>query len=84
MTKPKSSVSYRKDLLKRLRDPEYATSYLNAVLEENNEASFQLALQDVAEAQQAPLPETPLRLSNVMSLLSALGIRLRLGLKRAA
>jgi hypothetical protein len=84
MTRPESSVSYREDLLKRLRDPEYATSYLNAVLEENDEAAFQLALQDVAEAQQAPLPETPLRWSNVLNLLGALCIQLRLDLKRAA
>ena len=84
MTKPESSISYREDLLERLRDPEYATGYLNAVLEENDEAAFQLALQDVAEAQQAPLPEAPLRWSNVISLLSALGIQLRLDLKRAA
>jgi hypothetical protein len=84
MMKPESGVSYREDLLKRLRDPEYATGYLNAALEENDEAAFQLALQDVAEAQQAPLPETPLRWSNVTSLLNALGIQLRLDLKRAA
>ncbi len=84
MTTPVLSVSYREDLLKRLRDPGYTASYLNAVLEENDEAAFQLALQDVAEAQQAPLPETPLRWPNVMSLLSALGIQLRLDLKRAA
>ncbi|MGH9755301.1 MAG: DNA-binding protein [Blastocatellia bacterium] len=51
MTTPESDVSYRENLLKRLRDPEYAAGYLNAVLEENDEAAFQLALQDVAEAQ---------------------------------
>jgi hypothetical protein len=84
MTKSKSSVSYREDLLERLRDPEYATGYLNAVLEENDEAAFQLALQDVAEAQHIPLPEAPLRWSNVMTFLSALGVELRLDLKRAA
>jgi DNA-binding phage protein len=51
MTKAELSVSYREDLLERLRDPEYAAGYLNAALEENDEATFQLALQDVAEAQ---------------------------------
>lgn len=49
MTKPESSVSYRQDLMKRLRDPEYAAGYLNAALEENDEMAFQLALQDMAE-----------------------------------
>jgi len=84
MMKPELSVSYRKDLLERLRDTEYATGYLNAVLEENDEAAFQLALQDVAEAQHMPLPEAPLRWSSVMEFLSALGVQLKLDLKRAA
>jgi len=84
MTKPESNASYREDLLERLRDTEYATRYLNAVLEENDEATFQLALQDVAEAQRMPLPETPLRWSSVMDFLSAIGVQLRLDLKRAA
>jgi hypothetical protein len=84
MTIPESGVSYHEDLLERLRDVEYATRYLNAVLEENDEAAFQLALQDVAEAQHMPLPETPLRWSNVMNFLSALGARLRLDMKRVA
>lgn len=84
MTKPKASISYHEDLLERLRDPEYATGYLNAVLEESDEAAFQLALRDVAEAQQMPAPETPLRWSDVASILDSLGIGLRLDLKRAA
>jgi hypothetical protein len=84
MMKPELSVSYRKDLLERLRDTEYATDYLNAVLEENDEAAFQLALQDVAEAQHMLLLEAPLRWSSVMDFLSAIGVQLRLDLKRAA
>lgn len=33
MMKTEPAVSYKADLLERLRDPEYATGYLNAVLE---------------------------------------------------
>jgi len=51
MKKPESSVNYREDLLERIRDPENATGYLNTALEQNDEAAFQLALRDVAEAQ---------------------------------
>lgn len=79
-----SGVSYHEDLLERLRDPEYATGYLNAVLEESDEVSFHLALRDVALARQMPVPETPLRWSDVTGILNTLGIQLRLNLKRAA
>lgn len=80
----KAAVSYKEDLLARLRDPEYATGYLNAVLEEGDEAAFQLALRDVAEAKHAPLPAMPLQWTDVTGLLNALGIRLRFDLKQAA
>lgn len=43
------SVSYRDDLLRRLKDPGYAASYLNACLEDD-EQTFLVALRDVAEA----------------------------------
>ena len=59
--KTEPAVSYKADLLARLRDAEYASGYLNTVLEEGDEAAFQLALRDVAEAQQMPLPATPLQ-----------------------
>ena len=84
MMKSETAVSYKADLLERLRDPEYATGYLNAVLEEGDEAVFQLALRDVAEAQHIPLPVTPLQWSKVMNLLRSLGLQLRLDLARAA
>ena len=42
--------SYKADLLKRLRDPEYAAEYLAQVLGEKDEAAFLLALKDVVEA----------------------------------
>ncbi len=82
--KAKAAVSYKEDLLARLRDPEYAAGYPNAVLEENDEAAFQLALRDVAEAKHLPLPASQLQWADVTGLLNALGIRLRLDLKRAA
>ena len=84
MMKTEPAVSYKADLLERLRDPEYATGYLNAVLEENDEAAFQLALRDVAEAQHLPLPATPLQWAEVTKLLRGLGLQLRLDLAQAA
>ena len=45
----KPSVSYREDLLRRLKDPEFAAGYLSKCLEDD-EATFLVALRDVAEA----------------------------------
>lgn len=42
--------NYRTDLLKRLRDPEYAAEYLAQVLAEKDNESFLIALKDVVEA----------------------------------
>jgi len=44
-----ASVSYRDDLLRRLQDPSVAADYLNKCLEDD-EATFLVALRDVAEA----------------------------------
>jgi probable addiction module antidote protein len=41
---------YRGDLLKRLKDPEYAAEYLAHVLAEKDSAAFLIALKDVVEA----------------------------------
>lgn len=45
---------YKEDLIERLKDPEYASIYLTACLEESFEAKdmgvFQLAVRDVVEA----------------------------------
>ena len=41
---------YHEDLLKRLKDPQYAEGYLNAALEDEDKRVFLLALRDVAEA----------------------------------
>ena len=43
------TASYKKDLLNRLADPEYAAGYLTECFEEG-EAEFLLALRDVVEA----------------------------------
>ena len=45
----KPSVSYHDDLLRRLKDPEFAAGYLSKCLEDD-EATFLVALRDVAEA----------------------------------
>lgn len=42
--------NYRTDLLKRLRDPEYAAEYLAQALAEKDSAAFLIALKDVVEA----------------------------------
>lgn len=46
----KPTISYRKDLLRRLKEPRYAAAYLNRCLEDEDEGAFLLALRDVAEA----------------------------------
>lgn len=45
----KASASYRKDLLRDLKDLDYAAGYLNACLDEGADA-FLLGLHDVADA----------------------------------
>ena len=82
--KTEPTVSYKADLLERLRDPEYATGYLNAVLEENDEAAFQVALRDVAEAGQMQLTAMPLQWAETTKLLRGLGLQVRLDLVQAA
>jgi len=44
------AVSYHEDLLRRLKNPEYAVGYLNACLEAKDEGAFLLAVRDVAQA----------------------------------
>ena len=46
----KSSKDYKKDLLKRLKNPEYAAEYINTAIEEGDKAVILLALKDVCEA----------------------------------
>lgn len=45
----KPAIGYHADLLRRLKDPEYAAGYLNACLKEGDDGDFLLALRDVAE-----------------------------------
>ena len=42
---------YHDFLIERLKDPKQAAGYLNAVLEEQDEEMFLIALKEVAEAQ---------------------------------
>ena len=44
------SISYKEDLLKRLKDPEFAALYLAEVLESGDKNAFLIALRDVVEA----------------------------------
>jgi probable addiction module antidote protein len=41
---------YREDLLERLKDPEYAAGYLEAVLADGDSTAFLIALKDVIDA----------------------------------
>lgn len=45
------SVSHHEFMMKQLHDPEFASEYLNACLEENDKELFLKALRDVLEAQ---------------------------------
>ena len=45
----KPTISYYEDLLRRLKDPKYATGYLNACLEKGDDGDFLLAVRDVAQ-----------------------------------
>ena len=42
--------NYHDDLMKRLREPEYAIGYLNTALEDGDKDVFLLALRDVVES----------------------------------
>ena len=50
MSKKQPSKDYKKELLKRLKDPEYAAEYLNAAIEDGSKEVFLLALRDVCES----------------------------------
>ena len=47
----KKKISYRDDLIERLKDIHYTEAYLNAALVDEDRKVFLLALRDVAEAQ---------------------------------
>jgi probable addiction module antidote protein len=46
----KRTTTYQEDLIESLKDPREAAAYLNAVMEESDQALFLLALRNVAEA----------------------------------
>ncbi len=50
MGKKQLTKDYKKDLLQRLKDPEYAAEYLNAAIEDGSRKVFLLALRDVCES----------------------------------
>src|SRR5262249_18532591 len=50
MARRRKTIPYKEILREDLKDPEYAAGYLNAVLEEGDDAAFLVALRDVAEA----------------------------------
>ncbi|MGE0825520.1 MAG: addiction module antidote protein [Candidatus Binatia bacterium] len=68
--------NYRDDLLERLKDPEYAAGYLEAVLEEDSSPeAFLIALRDVAEARGMSqlARETDLKRESLYAMLSERG-----------
>jgi probable addiction module antidote protein len=70
-----ASVSYIDGLLESLKDPEEATAYLNAALEDGDQEVFLLALRDVAEARglTAVAQEAQLNRENLYRMLSRQG-----------
>ena len=46
----KTTMTYQEDLIKSLKDPREAAAYLNAAMEEDDQAVFMLAFRNVAEA----------------------------------
>jgi hypothetical protein len=44
------AISYKKDLLEQLKDPEYAQAYLEQTVATGDRAAAQLAINDVIEA----------------------------------
>lgn len=45
-----ATVDYEKRLINRLKNPEYASEYLNQALKDGSQDLFMLALRDVAKA----------------------------------
>ena len=43
-------LNYREDILKRLRDPEFATAYLSEVLAMNDRKTLLIAMRDLGDA----------------------------------
>jgi len=71
----KASVNYKEGLLYDLKDPEEASAYLNAALEEGSQEIFLLALRDVANARGLTqlARETSLNRENLYRILSEKG-----------
>ncbi len=51
------SKPYKKMLLKRLTDPDYAVDYLTEVLQEESQNAFMIALKNVIEAREENVSE---------------------------
>lgn len=68
------SDSYNEFLIEQLRDPEEAAAYLNAAMEED-EDTFLLALQNVANAQRPALPAKQVDLFALVAVLRALNLQ---------
>jgi len=67
---------YKSDLLKKLRNPEFAAEYLSQTLAEGDPAAFALALRDVVEATggvSALAREVKLKRGSLYKILSARG-----------
>lgn len=69
------TVSYQDGLIKRLKDPGYASEYLNEALKEDSQEMFMLALRDVAKAKGMALAarETSLNRETMYRMLSKKG-----------
>ncbi|MBC8440463.1 MAG: putative addiction module antidote protein [Deltaproteobacteria bacterium] len=70
-----ATANYQEGLLNRLKDPGYATEYLNEALKEGAQEVFMLALRDVAKARGVSLvaKETDLNRETLYRMLSEKG-----------
>lgn len=101
---PRKMKNYEDDLLKRLKDQDYAVEYLNAVLEDegdDQQERFLMALKDVAKvhgvanvANESKITREALyrvlsdkgnpELATLLSVLSALGLRIKIETDQAS
>ncbi len=69
------SRSYHDELLKDLTDPQEASAYLNAALEEGSFELFLIALRNIAEARNLKKHDENILFSDLIHILDNAGLR---------
>lgn len=78
------SRPYQPELLKALRDPCEAAEYLNAAIEDGSDEVFQLALQNVMEAQGLLWSGEEPHMARLATALEGVGLKLAFEVKQSA